>query len=596
MAAPSLKRLVREIHRRSLWQVLGIYLVASWAVLSVVDTLGGALNLPDWFPSVAFALLIVGLPVVLATAFLQEGGPGRDARDVEGGGAPTEAPAPGGVSDLFTWRNAFTSGVLAFALLGFVGSGWILFGGGLRRSEPTTSLEQSVAVLPCTDLSAAGDQAPLTQGFAEGIISGLAQLPDLKVIGLTSVIALLEENADIETFGRRLNVSTVLECDLQQVGETLRVRPRLVEAATGAVLWSETIDGPTTNLFAFQDSVARAVTDELQVTLAGRAETPLVTQGTTVPEAHDAYLIGRHFFNQRTARSLREAITEFQRAIRLDSDYAEAYSGLADSYFLVYSYTLTDDFQEEAANIAQGLVAARRAVQLDPNLGMAHASLGFGLWNDGDWEGAERELELAIDLNPGYATVHYWYGRAAYSTGNVDEGVIHAERAFELDPVSRAISLILSRALQRAGRSDEAMAQRRETVALAPEWRTGWLDLSQALLDLGEYEEGLEAFVRYFELGSGDVQAAREGYEAAIRYRQTGQPQTFPDFPWNFTGRVWLYVQTGQRDRAMSLLEDRIRAGAHGRTAAFIARAGLSDLLGDEPRYRAALAEAGITL
>jgi len=124
----SLKQLIHEIHRRSLWQVLGIYLVASWAVLQVVDTLGGALNLPDWSPSFALALLIVGLPIVLATAFVQEGGPGHGseptAADRNGDGAtPTGAPAldaatpdPSTAMRLFTWRKAFTGGVLAFAL------------------------------------------------------------------------------------------------------------------------------------------------------------------------------------------------------------------------------------------------------------------------------------------------------------------------------------------------------------------------------------------------------------------------------------------------------------------------------------------------
>ena len=126
MASPSdnpLKRLIGEIHRRSLWQVLGIYLIASWAVLSVVDTLGGALNLPDWFPSFALALLIIGLPIVLATAFVQEGGPGREASDT----GPAATPSTSG---LFTWRNAILGGAGAFSLLIGVGVGWMLFGGG----------------------------------------------------------------------------------------------------------------------------------------------------------------------------------------------------------------------------------------------------------------------------------------------------------------------------------------------------------------------------------------------------------------------------------------------------------------------------------
>ena len=315
MASPSegpLRRFIREIHRRSLWQVLGIYLVASWAVLGGIGTLGDVLALPEWFSPLALALLIVGLPIVLATAFVQEGGPGHDAGDVE-----MSAPAtpPGVASGLFTWRRTFTGGVLAFALLGFVGTGWVLFGGGMGGGS---EIEKSVAVMPCDDQSAAGDQGPLAQGLAEGIINALAQLPDLKVIGITSVVALLEENADIETVAQRLDVATVLECSLQQADNVIRIRPRLVEAATGAVLWSEDIDQPASNVFSIQDQVARAVTDQLQVVLLGREDTPLVAEGTSVSEAHQAYLRGRYLWSQRTEASLRNAITEFQRAIDKD--------------------------------------------------------------------------------------------------------------------------------------------------------------------------------------------------------------------------------------------------------------------------------------
>ncbi len=131
MASPSdnpLKRLIREIHRRSLWQVLGIFLLGGWVAFEVVQTLTDGLGLPEWFPAFAIVLLIIGLPVVLATAFVQEGGPGRDAKDIDVAGDPTDASPPSGVSGLFTWRNAIGGGVLAFALLGFVGTGWILFG------------------------------------------------------------------------------------------------------------------------------------------------------------------------------------------------------------------------------------------------------------------------------------------------------------------------------------------------------------------------------------------------------------------------------------------------------------------------------------
>ena len=165
--------------------------------------------------------------------------------------------------------------------------------------------------------------------------------------------ALVGQNADIGTVAETLDVATVLECGLQQAGDVIRIRSRLVAGATGAVLWSEEIDRPAENIFAIQDEVARAVTDQLQIVLARGDETPLVVQGTTVPEAHEAYLRGRYLWSQRAYGSLRNAITEFQRAIALDPSYAEAYSGLADSYLVIDIYAVTTEDLEYPTNYAR---------------------------------------------------------------------------------------------------------------------------------------------------------------------------------------------------------------------------------------------------
>ena len=181
MANGPLKRIVREIHRKSLWQVLGIYVVASWGVLSVVDTLGGALNLPDWFPSVALGLLIVGLPVVLATAFVQDGGQDGAAGDLDLARDSTDV-AGVGASGLFTWRNAGLSGVGAFALLGFVGTGWVLFGGGIGdTTDDDPTIERSVAVLPFVNMSGDSNNEYFSDEITEELLNALAHLPDLRL-------------------------------------------------------------------------------------------------------------------------------------------------------------------------------------------------------------------------------------------------------------------------------------------------------------------------------------------------------------------------------------------------------------------------------
>ena len=176
-----LRQLIHEtslvLHRRSLWQVLGIYIVASAAVLGGVGTLGDVLVLPEWFSPLAFALLIVGLPIVLATAFVQEGGPRREAEDLV-------AAPPGGAVGLFTWRNAFGGGVLAFALLGFVGTGWILFGGGIGGD-----VEQSVAVMPFVNVSGDPDNEYFSDGITDELITALARLAGGRVPGRTSSFA-----------------------------------------------------------------------------------------------------------------------------------------------------------------------------------------------------------------------------------------------------------------------------------------------------------------------------------------------------------------------------------------------------------------------
>lgn len=134
-------------------------------------------------------------------------------------------------------------------------------------------------------------------------------------------------------------MTTVLECGLEQASDVVRIRSRLVEAASGAVLWSEQIDRPADDIFAIEDEVARAVTDRLRVVFAGGNSTPLVAPGTSIPEAHDAYLRARYLFSQRTGQSLHDAIDQFRYAISLDSTYAEAYPGLADAHFLVDAYS-----------------------------------------------------------------------------------------------------------------------------------------------------------------------------------------------------------------------------------------------------------------
>lgn len=586
------KRLVHEIHRKSLWQVLGIYAVTSWAVLSGVGTLGDALNLPDWFPSLALALLIVGLPVVLAAAFIQDGGQDRVDENLELLPDPTDASKVS-VSGLLTRRSALRF-VGAFVLLGFVGIGWALFGVGISGTtddEPT--IERSVAVLPFVNMSGDSNNEYFSDGITEELLNALAQLPDLRVPGRTSSFAFKDEGLTIRQIADTLDVAHILEGSVRRQRNTVLITAQLIDAQTDAHLWSDTFERELTDIFAIQREIASAIADQLQVSLSGEEEARLVGEGTASTEAYEAYLRGRYFWNQRTEMSIRTAISEFQRAVDLDSNYAEAYSGLADSYLILDNYVFRT-MPDYGTNSELGLAAAQRATSLRPDLGMAHASLGFGLWMVGDWENAVRELERAIELNPGYAIGHMWRAWVLSSTGRAVEAVSSAQRALELDPVSRVISLVLGEVLLFTTQMEGAIEQLQKTIDLAPGWANPWYDLGYALLFEGRYEEGREAWLNYARLADLDVAIQAAAYQAMVRYRETGNPHTFPDHDENPRGQIIIYAESGQPGRAIELFDALIRSGAYG-WAGSTHSLPFGALLSDDSRYQALLEEAGIT-
>ncbi len=599
MSDGPLKRLLRETHRRSLWQVLGVYLLGSWAMLGGIDTLDGLLELPDWFQPLALALIAIGLPFVLATAFLQKGGPRHHSEDATGDGAGSDDEPAAERSfplRLLTWRNALVAGLAAISFVGAIAIGAILFGGdpGTRGGAERGAIEQSVAVLPFVNLSGDPSNDYFSDGITEELLNALVQLPGLRVPGRTSSFAFKGRNLTIQQIADTLNVAHVLEGSVRRSGDTVLIIAQLVDARNDTQLWSETFERELDDIFGIQREIARAIVDQLQVTLTGQEQTQLVAEATESTEAHEAYLRGRDLWSQRTGASLGGAITEFQQAVDLDPSYAEAYSGLADAYLLVDFFGGGTEEQDRRANMAQGLEAARRAVELDPDLGMAYASLGWGLWNVGDWESAEQAYRRGIELNPGYASGHEWYGIFLYSTGRAIEGVIHAEHALELDPVSPIIFSMLGQALLMAGRTEDAIEQFRETIALARDWNLGWSDLAAALLEAGEYDEGLQATAESARLNNTDPQVARDQYQAMIRYQETGEPQPITDF----NAGLRLSVRTGNFDRAFAIVareRGAFRMGAYGSAARTHVLERLADFLGDDPRYQTLLEEAGIT-
>ena len=508
----------------------------------------------------------------------------------DGAFTPPADTARGGVASLFTSRNAILAGVGFLALLGFVGTGWLALGGGLRGASGPTSPEKSIAVLPFEDRSSAGDQQYFVDGLSEEIINALTLTRDLKVSGRASTFLLAEQGADIATVASTLGVANVLEGSVRKEGDRIRVTATLTEAESGFRLWSDTYSRELTGVFAIRDEIALEVMGQLQVELSGEGRTRLVAKATESPEAYGAYLRSRFLWNQGTQGALRSAIGEFERAIELDPGFAEAYAGLADSYNMLrvrYSAGGVFDPVREAA---------QRAVDLAPDLPTAHRGLGGILTSAGQWESAEREYELAISLSPGYALAHSWLGIFMSLTGRPEEGLVHVQRAMELDPVSHQASV--AGVFERLRRYGTAASYLRRAIELSPDWAAPVGQLGRVFVAMGDYDEAERVYAEYSRLlgVTPDSLANSERLAAYERFARRGYTQLILPAPGlSLSSQAWHFVRTGQVNEALEALEAAITAdNGFWLIAEFNSRE-VADVLRDNRRYRALLEEAGIT-
>ena len=440
-----MKKLIHEIHRRSLWQILGVYVLGSWLVLQVVDTLADALNLPEWAGSLAVFLLIVGLPIVLATAFVQEGvvdreGGGDLEPDTTAGGTSVKQEAAAGKSSrgMFTWRNAILGGGAAFALWGVVAAVWVMTVGPPASTDGTPAggrgehlAIESIAVLAFADMSPEGDQEHFGDGIAEEILDGLARVPGLKVAARSSSFQYKGQSPDVRDVGRDLGVQTVLEGSVRKSEGSLRITVQLISAEDGFHLWSETYDRRDEDIFSVQEDISRSILAALDLDVE-ESQLPSFEAPAGGIEAHDLFLLGLGLFRGRSIPAdVEEALSWFQRAVELDPLYARAHGGVAVAYAVLPQWT--DMSSEEGA--AKANEAAARAIELDPELAEPHQALCQSVgWNEWRWEEAEAECERAVELSPSSETSHHWHAEILMQLGRYEEAHAADLRALELSP------------------------------------------------------------------------------------------------------------------------------------------------------------------
>jgi TolB-like protein/DNA-binding winged helix-turn-helix (wHTH) protein/Tfp pilus assembly protein PilF len=370
-----------------------------------------------------------------------------------------------------------------------------------RAVQP--ALIRSLAVLPLENLSGDESQEYFADGMTDELIARLGQISALRVISRTSVMPYKRARKPLPQVARELNVDAVVEGTvLRSVGQ-VRITAQLIEARLDKHLWSETYDGDLRDTLRLQNKVARAIAEQIRINLNAQEQVTLTRGRVVDPQAHEAYLKGRYFWNKRTGDDLTKAVEYFNQAIERDPNYAQAYSGLADSYALLGDWEYGVLPPTEA--LPRAKAAAIKALQLDDTLGEAHTSLAFCLdVFDWDWKSADTEFRRAIELNPGYATAHHWYAWHLSSLGKNDEAIAEMRKAQNVDPLSLIINAELAELLLITHLTDQSVDQSRKAIDLDTNFPLAHNQLGVAYLQQQKREDAIAELQKAVQLSAGN--------------------------------------------------------------------------------------------
>ncbi len=425
---------------------------------------------------------------------------------------------------------AIAGGLLLVALIG---------GYFYRRRGSDASAIRSIAVLPLDNYSADSTQEYFAEGMTDELTSDLAMISQLRVTSRGSAMQFKGKNRPpTPEIAKALNVDAIVEGSVTRSGNRVRINAQLIDARSDKHLWAETFERTSSDVLALQAELASAIASAINVRVTPGEQSRLSSAPTIDPEAHDAYLKGRFFFNRPSDENLQKAITYFEEAVRLSPTFAPAWSGLSDAYTWA---AFNEGFIRASDARPKAKEAAERAVRLDSLAAEGHTSLAvFKAWFEYDWEGSEREFRRAIALNPNYAFAHDQFGLMLSLVGRFDEAIAEGDRALTLDPLSPAIL---------ADNTVPYVYQR--NAARVHELTAKAAELDPSFFFPGE-EEGLLA------LQNGDLNAAIAAFERA---RKLGAP------PFTTGYLAYSYARSGNRAQAMALLEELKKMSPGGEVA-----------------------------
>jgi adenylate cyclase len=398
--------------------------------------------------------------------------------------------------------------------------------GAKKAPSANQSDRRRIAVLPFANMSPNSADEYFADGMTEELIATMSRISSLKVIARTSVMTYKGAQKTISDVARELGVGSVLEGSVRKFGDRARVTVQLIDSRTSEHLWAESYDRNLSDILAIQSDISRMVAEALRVKLLDQEKTVMDTKRTVNAEAYTLYLKGLYYWNERTKGNVSKAIKYFEESTKVDSQFALAYSGLADCYTVMTNYAWMAP--TEAAPRARE--CAVRAVELDDTLAEAHASLGNTLVEHSwDFADGERELKRSVELRPNYAQAYHWLALISIYFRRPKDALSYQKRALEIDPHSRLVNMGMAVALSSLGENSQAMS---------------WLERLSI-----EYPDSstIKFWKAYVHLCLNEPELAIEEARKAL---------ALEDSTFLKLNLAWLYAETEKDAQAKEILED----------------------------------------
>ncbi len=492
--------LIEELKRRNVLRVAATYAVVAWIIIEAGSVLLPTFGASESVFQTYVIVVVAGFLVSLVIAWVFEVTPEGVKLEKNIDRSESIAPTTGRRLDF----------VFVGLLIVALGISVTLNITGMRdvQEMPATAIvdRSSIAVLPFTSRSTDPQNQLFADGIHDDLLTRLANVAALKVISRTSVMEYRDTTKNLRQIGEELGVGVVLEGAVQRVGDSVRITAQLIDASTDEHIWAKSYDRQLSmaNLFAIQSEISEEITRAMSAALTDEEQLRITNIPTDSLAAYNLYTQGRDNLYKRRLDTMQEAREQFEAAIALDPNYAEAYTGLAESVILILNNHQAIS-SEEAFTIAKA--ALGNALSLNPDLADAHAAEGLlkhQMWQSNrsgpGLDEAEASFVSALDLNPNSASANMWFASLRGTQQRTDEAIDLYHESLRLDPLGKIPYANLPGLYAQRGQNDEALDLYIKAVEIHPDWPTAYQNLAFHLGGLGRLDEAVAWAMKAQEL------------------------------------------------------------------------------------------------